>query len=213
MKLSINLFMTLDGVSQSPGSPDEDPRGGFTRGGWLLPVFDEGCGRAVDDWYSRTSALLLGRNTYDTFAGHWPEVTDSDDRVAAQINRGPKYVVTSRPVDTVWAETTTVLGDNFLERIRHLKEEPGDELQVHGSVRLARTLHRAGLVDVYRFLIAPVFVGKGMSIFDGDDSASTLTATNSSITDSGVIALELLPGEFRQATSVVQDGKDSVRQS
>lgn len=211
MKLSINLFMTLDGVSQSPGGPDEDSRGGFTRGGWLLPVFDEGCGRAVDDWFSRTSALLLGRKTYDTFAGHWPEVTDPEDRVAAQINRGPKYVVTSQPVANAWADTTTVLGEDFLESIRDLKEEPGDELQVHGSVRLARTLHRAGLVDVYRFLIAPVIVGQGLSIFGDDDSASTLTVTRSSTTDSGVIALELLPGEFRQANAVVEDGKDSVQ--
>ena len=213
MKLSINLFMTLDGVSQSPGSPDEDPRDGFTRGGWLLPVFDEGCGRVVSDWYSRTSALLLGRTTYDTFAGHWPGVTDPEDRVAAQINRGPKYVVTSRPVEKVWKDTTTVLGENFLERIRQLKEEPGDELQVHGSVRLARTLHSAGLVDVYRFLLAPVVVGRGLSVFGDDDAASTMAVTASSITDSGVTALELVPGEFRQAAAVVEDGRDSVRQA
>lgn len=211
MRLSINLFMTLDGVCQGPGSPDEDTRGGFTRGGWLMPVFDEGCGRAVDSWYSHTSALLLGRTTYDTFAGHWPDITDPDDRVATQINRGPKYVVTSSPIGDAWTETTTVLGADFRDRIRALKEQPGDELQVHGSIQLAAALHRARLVDVYRFLIAPVVVGAGASVFGDEDPASTLAVTSSDVTDSGVIALDLTPGEFRQAAATVVDGKDTIQ--
>ena len=211
MRLSINLFMTLDGVSQAPGSRDEDTRGGFTRGGWLMPVFDEGCGRAVDNWYSHTSALLLGRTTYDTFAGHWPGVTDPGDRVAAQINRGPKYVVTSSPIGDTWAETTTVLGEDFRDRIRALKDQPGDELQVHGSIQLAAALHRAGLVDIYRFLIAPVVVGTGSRVFGDQGPASTLTVTSSAFTDSGVASLELIPGQFRQATSIVEDGKDTIQ--
>ncbi|RJN32339.1 dihydrofolate reductase family protein [Nesterenkonia natronophila] len=212
MKLSINLFMTLDGVSQSPGSPEEDPRGGFTRGGWLMPVFDEGCGRAVGEWYSHTSALLLGRTTYNTFSSHWPQITDPEDRVASQINNGQKYVVTSGSVADVWADTTTVLGKDFLHRVRELKAQPGDELQVHGSIQLARTLHQAGLVDIYRFLIAPVLVGEGASVFGPENPASTMTVTSSTVTDSGVVSLELTPGEFSQAAAVVEDGKDSIRQ-
>ncbi|WP_293695167.1 dihydrofolate reductase family protein [uncultured Agrococcus sp.] len=212
MKLSINLFMTLDGVSQSPGSPEEDDRGGFDRGGWLMPLFDDGCAQVVNGWFSQTSALLLGRTTYDTFAAHWPHVTDPEDRVADRINRGQKYVVTSNPVGDVWQDSTTTLGDDFLERVRQLKHEPGDELQVHGSIRLARALHRAGLVDIFRFLIAPVIVGGGLSIFSDDDAASTLTLTSSSTTDSGVTAMELVPGEFQQAVATVEDGKDSVQQ-
>lgn len=212
MKLSINLFMTLDGVSQSPGSPEEDTRGGFTRGGWLMPVFDEGCGRAVSEWFTHTSALLLGRSTYDTFAGHWPQVTDPEDRVAAQINQGEKYVVTSSPTGSMWADTTTVLGEDFLDRIRELKTRPGDELQVHGSIQLARSLHQAGLVDVYRFLIAPVVVGEGSSVFGPDNPASTMTVTGSTVTGSGVVSLELTPGEFRQTAAVVEDGKDRIQQ-
>lgn len=211
MKLSVNLFMTLDGVSQAPGSPDEDPRHGFSHGGWLLPMFDEGCGRVVDEWYSHTSALLLGRRTYDTFASHGPRVSDPDDTVAAQINNGPKYVVTSSPIGDVWASTTTVLDEDPLDRIRQLESLPGDELQVHGSIQLARALHRAGLVDVYRFLLAPVVVGQGSRLFDGDIPASTMTVVASDVTENGVVALELTPGEFRQMSATVKDGKDTVR--
>lgn len=210
MKLSVNLFMTLDGVSQGPGSPEEDTRDGFTHGGWLMPLFDEGCGRAVDGWYSHTSALLLGRRTYDTFASHWPQVTDPEDRVAAQINQGPKYVVSSSAVGEPWASTTTVLEGNFLEKIQQLKSLPGDELQVHGSIRLARTLHQVGMVDLYRFLIAPVVVGGGAGIFDAEGPAFTMAASNSTVTGNGVVALELTPGEFRAASAAVEEGKDTV---
>lgn len=210
MKLSINLFTTLDGVSQAPGGAEEDTRGGFTRGGWLLPHFDEGCGKAVDEWYHHTTALLLGRHTYDTFAGHWPRVTDPDDRVAAAINTTRKYVVTSSPTGEVWADTTTVLGHDALDRIRELKAQDGDELQVHGSVRLARTLHEAGLVDIYRLLVAPVVVGSGSRLFEADGPAHSLTVTSGTITDSGVTSLVMEPREFVAATATVEDGKDSV---
>ena len=211
MKLSVNLFMTLDGVSQGPGSPEEDTRDGFTHGGWLMPLFDEGCGRAVDGWFSHTSALLLGRRTYDTFASHWPQVTDPEDRVAAQIDQGPKYVVSSSAVGEPWASTTTVLEGNFLEKIQQLKSLPGDELQVHGSIRLVRTLHQVGMVDLYRFLIAPVVVGGGAGIFDAEGPAFTMAASNSTVTENGVVALELTPGEFRAASAAVEEGKDTVR--
>ena len=212
MKLSINLFMTLDGVSQSPGSPQEDPRDGFTHGGWLMPLFDEGSGRVVDDWFSRCTALLLGRRTYDTFASHWPQVTDTEDRVAAQINQGPKYVVTSSAVGEPWARTTTVLEGNFLDKIQQLKSSPGDELQVHGSIRLARALHQVGMVEVYRFLLAPVVVGGGAGIFDAEGPAFTMAASAGSVTENGLVALELTPGEFRAANAAVQDGKDAIQQ-
>lgn len=211
MKLTVNLFMTLDGVSQAPGSPDEDTRGGFTHGGWLMPLFDEGCGRAVDDWYSHTSALLLGRRTYDTFASHWPHVSDPDDRVAAQINDGPKYVVTSSPTGDIWKDTTTVLGEDFLDQVQRLKSVPGDELQVHGSIRLTQSLHRAGVVDLYRFLLAPVVVGSGAGPFGPDAPAATMGVTSSTVTENGVIALELSPGEFRRASATVEDGKDTIK--
>lgn len=210
MKLSVNLFMTLDGVSQAPGAPEEDTRGGFTHGGWLMPLFDEGSGRIVDSWFSHSSALLLGRRTYDSFAGYWPQVTDPADKVAAQINRGPKYLVSSSQVGEPWASTTTVLAGNFLDKIQQLKAEPGDELQVHGSIRLARALHQVGMVDVYRLLLAPVVVGGGAGIFDADGPAFTMTAAGGTVTENGLVGLEMTPGEFRAAAAAVQDGKDSI---
>lgn len=213
MKLSVNLFMTLDGVSQGPGGPEEDTRGGFTRGGWMMPHFDAVAGEFVNGWYSVTGALLLGRRTYDIFASHWPRVTDPDDTIATAINTRPKYVVTSSPVSGPWADHTTALGGDFLDRIRDLKGQEGqegEELQVHGSIQLARTLHEADLVDIYRFLIAPVFVGGGLRLFEGAGPAHSLEVVVGTVTPKGVVALELVPGEFHRATAVVDEGRDTV---
>lgn len=211
MRLSANLFMTLDGVCQGPGGPDEDTRGGFDRGGWLLPHFDDGCGAAVGEWFERATALLLGRYTYDTFAGHWPHVTDPGDQVAATLNGSHKYVVSSSPAGDAWADTTTVLGADFLDRVRALKAQDGDELQVHGSVRLARTLHEAGLVDVYRLLVAPAVVGAGARLFGADGPAGTFVVSRGAVTSSGVTSLILEPRDFTSATATIEDGRDSVR--
>ncbi|HJG79475.1 MAG TPA: dihydrofolate reductase family protein [Brevibacterium senegalense] len=211
MRLSVNLFMSLDGVCQGPGGPDEDTRGGFDRGGWLLPHFDDGCGAAVGEWFERATALLLGRYTYDAFAGHWPHVTDPGDQVAATLNGSHKYVVSSSPAGDAWADTTTVLGGDFLDRVRALKAQDGDELQVHGSVRLARTLHEAGLVDVYRLLVAPAVVGAGARLFGADGPAGSFVVSRGAVTSSGVTSLVLEPRDFVIATATVEDGRDSVR--
>ena len=211
MRLSVNLFMSLDGVCQGPGGPDEDTRGGFDRGGWLLPHFDDGCGAAVGEWFERATALLLGRYTYDAFAGHWPHVTDPGDQVAATLNGSHKYVVSSSPAGDAWADTTTVLGGDFLDRVRALKAQDGDELQVHGSVRLARTLHEAGLVDVYRLLVAPAVVGAGARLFGADGPAGSFVVSRGAVTSSGVTSLVLEPRDFTSATATVEGGRDSVR--
>lgn len=212
MRLSINLFTTFDGVSQGPGSAAEDPRGGFTRGGWLMPYFDDGCGQAVDGWFRRCGALLLGRRTFDTFASHWPQVMDPADAVADQINNRRKYVVTSSPLGEIWADSSTALGDGFLEDVARLKTVDDDrELQVHGSVRLARTLHQAGLVDIYRFLMAPVVVGGGSRLFDADGPACGMHVAQSTVTASGVLSTEMTPGAFENSLApAVRDGQDVV---
>lgn len=212
MKLSVNLFTTFDGVSQGPGSPDEDPRGGFSRGGWLLPVFDEDCGEIVDSWFERSGALLLGRRTLDTFASYWPSVTDPEDKVADRINNHQKYVVTSAPLGNTWRETTTVLGAGFREEITQLKAQESDlELQIHGSIRLARALHQAGLVDIYRFLVAPVILGQGARVFDGDGPAYAMNIESSTTTSSGVHSVEFTPQDFAHSLRpCVQDGHDAI---
>lgn len=216
MKLSVNLFTTLDNVCQGPGGAEEDTRGGFTHGGWLIPHFDEGVGAAVDSWFSHTGALLLGRRTYDIFASHWPNITDPDDSTARIINGGHKYVVTSSPVDGPWNDSTTALMttggiERALDEVRALKEQEGDELQVHGSVQLARTLHEAGLVDVYRLVVAPVVVGTGSRLFSAEGPARVFTTTRNEATPSGARVLEMTPQEFRKAEVVIEDGVQGVR--
>lgn len=215
MELSVNLFMTLDGVSQGPGGAEEDPRNGFTSGGWFMPYFDAGCGENVGRWFSNLGEFLLGRFTYDVFAGHWPKVTDPADETAKAINSTTKNVVTSRVVDNEWNDTTNVLGDDFLDRIQDLKSRDLEgELQVHGSVQLARTLHEAGLIDTYRFLIAPVVLGSGFRIFDEAGPAKGMTVVHRDITESGVVALDLKPRPFvNNLTPVVEDGKEVLREN
>jgi dihydrofolate reductase len=165
----------------------------------------------VGDWFSHGTALLLGRRTYDTFASHWPLVTDPDDEVAAAINTRQKHVVTSTPTGDVWADTTSVVDGDILDRVRALKDQPGDELQVHGSVSLSRTLHEAGLVDVYRLLIAPVVVGSGARVFGPEGPAHSLAVTTGTVTASGVTSLVMEPRDFAAATATIEDGRDSVR--
>ncbi len=213
MRLSINLFMTLNGVSQAPGGPEEDTRGGFPDGGWLMSVFDEGCGQAVSRWFDQCGALLLGRTTYDIFASHWPQVTDPDDPVAHLINTSQKYVVTSSPLnEAAWSDSSMNLGDDFLDEIRRLKSVEADgELQVHGSIQLARTLHQEGLVDIYRFLVAPVTVAPGFGIFSEAGPSYRMHVRHGVVTQNGVFDVEMTPEPFGGRKTVgLEDGKEVV---
>lgn len=212
MKLSVNLFMTLDGVNQAPGSPDEDRRGGFHEGGWLMAYFDEGCGREVDRCFSRCNELLLGRNTFDAFSSYWSQVTDEGDSVARILSERPKHVVTSRHLEGEWASTSHPLSGDFLNDIRLLKKQESEkELQVHGSIQLARELHETGMIDIYRLLIAPVVVGEGAGIFYGSGPAYSMRVTHHAITDSGVTSLELEPGDFVSDRSpAIREGRSII---
>jgi dihydrofolate reductase len=212
MKLSVNEFVTIDGVMQGPGGADEDTTGGFTRGGWLMPFADEGFGEIVNGWFERAGAFLLGRNTYTSMQAYWPQVTDPGNLVAVKLNGLPKYVASSTLRDPAWASTTVLSGD-VIEQVRRLKEQPGDELQVHGSCLLARGLHRAGLVDEYRLLVAPVTVGPGKRLFTDDAPASGYTLVESRATGRGAVQVVLRPAPFRSGTVEVVDGREAVRDS
>lgn len=210
MRLTLNTFLTIDGVMQGPGGADEDISDGFTRGGWVVPYVDEGFGEIVDGWFRRADAILLGRTTYDMMFPYWSQVTDPADMVAEKLNGLPKYVASRTLINPEW-QNTTVLDGDVLERVRALKEQPGGELQVHGSCMLARDLHSAGLIDEYRLLVFPLVVGQGKRLFTDGMPASGFTVTETRTTSAGVTYSALTPtplktgGEF-----VVVDGKETI---
>jgi dihydrofolate reductase len=179
-KLIVLTFVTLDGVMQAPGGPEEDTSGGFKYGGWSMPYFDEVVGQAMGEQMGHPFDLLLGRKTYDLFAGFWPKATDPTGDV---INRATKYVVTHRPVSTDWKKTVPIEGD-VVGKIKRLKEEDGPEIQVHGSSNLIQTLLKNDLVDEFWLKIFPITLGSGKRLF-GDGT---------------------LPSEFKVAKSVVSPG-------
>ena len=185
MRLTITTFLSVDGVMQGPGSPDEDRSEGFDRGGWLVPLFDEATGQFITEVFDKADAFLLGRRTYEIFAGYWPKVTDADDPVATRLNDLPKYVVSTRLRSADWHNSTVVKGDIPAE-VAKLKHLPGRELQVHGSGTLAQTLLENDLVDEWRLLVFPVIVGAGRRLFPDAGVATGLRLVESRMTDSGV---------------------------
>lgn len=137
-KLVSQIFVSLDGVYQGPGGPQEDTRGGFEQGGWTVPYADEDFGRFVDQVFADVGAFLLGRRTYDIFAGYWPKVTDPANPVASKLNALPKYVASSTLTDPEWAGTT-VIGGDLAKEVTALKERTDGEIQLHGSGALLRS--------------------------------------------------------------------------
>jgi dihydrofolate reductase len=185
MQLTVTTFLSVDGVYQGPGGPDEDRSGGFDRGGWLAPYFDEAAGGFMDSVFSQVDAFLLGRRTYDIFAGYWPNVTDPDDPVAGRLNSLPKYVASRTLKDPAWVHTTVLDGD-VMAAVRDLKAQPGRELQVHGSGVLVRSLLEHDLVDRLNLLVFPVIVGAGKRLFPESGIATGLAVEESKTTPSGV---------------------------
>ncbi len=190
-KLTLTQFMTIDGVVQSPGAPEEDPSDGFAKGGWLPPfagtsLFDE----VLDDRFAKAGGFVLGRKTYELMAAFWPNVGD-DEPTAAKLNHLPKYVASTTLGSADW-ENTTILGGDVVGAVRRLKGEDGGELQVHGSGRLAQTLMRHGLIDVYELLVFPVVLGEGKRLFEtGIDRSMRLAGALTH--DSGLAVLTYEP--------------------
>ena len=185
MRLTLTTFLSLDGVIQSPGQPDEDPRGGFSHGGWQVPYVGEDAFRLIGDEFANADAFLLGRRTYEIFANHWPRVTDENDPIASRLNALPKYVV-STTLDALDWHNSTLISQHVPDEIAKLKAQPGNELQVHGSAALARTLIAHDLVDEYRLWFHPVVLGTGLHLFD-ESTTTALRLVDTRTTDTGVI--------------------------
>ncbi|PWS48994.1 deaminase [Streptomyces sp. FT05W] len=186
MRIVISEFMSLDGVVQAPGGPEEDTDGGFTQGGWSHPFFDEVVGGAFDTALKDADALLFGRRTWQTMAGAWPE--RAGDPFADRMNSIPKHVVSSTlgQHELTWSGTTLVPGATALDRIRELRAAEGRDLLVMGSPTLARTLLHEGLADELRLMIMPVIVGGGKTIFPGDGALRPLALVSTAISGTGV---------------------------
>ena len=179
-KLVVNTFMSLDGVMQSPGGPDEDPTGGFAYGGWGANyVDDEMMGRVSE---SGPYELLLGRGTYEIFAAHWPY---DEGPIADQLNSTRKHVA-SRTLDSVdWNNSTLITGD-VAEYVAELKRQDGPEIQVHGSVGLIQTLLEHDLIDEYRLWIFPLVLGKGKRFFGAGTIPGGMKLVDSAVSKTGV---------------------------
>jgi len=216
MELSVNVFVSLDGVMQGPGGPDEDRSNGFEYGGWLVPHAAEGQLDPVDGWFREADAILLGRSTFEMMRTFWSQVTvEPDNIVSTALNTWKKYVVsnTLSDEDAAWGDTTVLRGDDIVEQVRRLKDQPGRELQVHGSWQLVRTLHDAGLVDTYRLIQFPVVVGTGKRLFEAGAVPATYKITHGEVLPggSGVVSLTLRQdgfGSLGTGDIVVEDGKE-----
>jgi dihydrofolate reductase len=187
MRIVIIEFMSLDGVVQAPGGPEEDTDGGFANGGWSHPFFDpETVGGAFAGALGEADALLFGRRTWQTMAAAWPE--RAGDPFADQMNAIPKYVVTATLSDDelTWNNTTRIPGDEAVARVRALHNTDGGDLLIMGSPTLARTLLQEGLADELRLILMPVLLGGGKSIFPDDGEQRTFELISTTTSPNGV---------------------------
>ncbi|MEE4021821.1 dihydrofolate reductase family protein [Gordonia sp. PKS22-38] len=190
MELSLTQFITLDGVYQAPGGPDEDPSGGFVHGGWTAPYLVEDDFGYMVSVFERADAFLFGRRTYDIFSSYWPKIgVDGDGAegvIAKAFNSLPKYVA-SRTLGRADWEGTEVPGGDAVAAVSALKAEPGRELQMHGSGGLAQTILAAGLIDVLNLLTFPVILGTGRRLFPTEALPTGFELTDSRTTSAGVV--------------------------
>jgi len=198
-KLIVSTFLTLDGVMQAPGGPEEDPSGGFALGGWSVNYWDEQMGQIMGKAMSTPFHLVLGRKTYEIFAAHWPHATD--DPGAKPLNEAAKYVASRTLRSLDWSNSVLIEGE-VGEGIAALKQQDGPELQVHGSANLIQTLLRHNLVDEYRLWTFPLLMGPGKRLFSDGTIPAGLKLVDSKVSTTGVViatyepAGEIVTGSF-----------------
>jgi dihydrofolate reductase len=189
MKLTINMNVSVDGVMQGLGGPEEDRTGGFERGGWAMPHFDEETAALIGQVYGRADAFLFGRRTYEIFAGSWGTgswgADQGDNPISVALNTRPKYVASTTLTDPQWGDTTVLSGD-VAAAVGELKAKPGGDLQVVGSLSVVRSLLDNGLVDEITLLTYPVVVGQGRRLFPDSGPDTALELVESRATSSGV---------------------------
>jgi dihydrofolate reductase len=193
-KLIVSEFLTLDGVMQSPGYPDEDPSGGFEYGGWQMPLMDDMAGAEIMAGMATTDALLLGRVTYDIFAGYWP-TAPPDDPVADTINSFTKYVVSTTLREPLDWQDSHVIAEDVPGEVGKLKEGSGKDIQVIGSGQLVQTLMQHDLIDEYRLMVYPLILGKGKRLFREGSPKSALRLIESKTSPRGVLIATYAPGD------------------
>jgi dihydrofolate reductase len=192
-RLIVNEFVTLDGVMQAPGSPDEDRSGGFDQGGWQLPYFDDTFGQAMTHLFNEAGGLLLGRKTYDIFAAYWPNQPD-DDPLARTMNGLTKHVVSHTLNEPLAWQNSRLIGADVAAEIARLKGGEEGPLLVIGSGELVTFLAANDLVDEYRLAVHPLIVGKGKRLFREPGSQARLRLVDSTPTTTGVLLLTYVPG-------------------
>jgi dihydrofolate reductase len=181
-KVIVLAFVTLDGVMQAPGGPQEDTSGGFSLGGWTVPFFDEAAGKIMGEQMSKPMELLLGRKTFEIFASYWP----THEAEWPAINRMTKYVASKTHSTSEWENTVFLKGD-VVKEIQKLKQQDGPDLQVHGSTNLIQTLLKNDLVDELWLKTFPITLGKGKRLFGEGTIAANFKLVQSTVTPLGVI--------------------------
>jgi dihydrofolate reductase len=181
--LAVQTFMTLDGIMQAPGGPEEDPGGGFTHGGWAVPHFDDAVGETIDEWMGKPFDLVLGRKTYEIFAAHWPY---AEGPMAEMLNGAAKHVA-STTLDTLEWNNSTVIEGDVTAGVARLKEQDGPELQVMGSSDLIQTLLDGDLVDELRLMTFPVVLGQGKRLFGDGTIPATFEVVSTKSSTTGVL--------------------------
>lgn len=186
-KIVVLTFLTLDGIMQAPGGPDEDTSGDFTYGGWSFPYFDEVLGQTMGVQMNPPFDLLLGRKTYELFASHWPHQDEQTNPAAAVLNDATKYVVSRHQMKLGWKKSKLIVSDDIAGEIRRLKAEDGPVLQVHGSSNFIQTLLAHDLVDELWLKIFPITLGSGKRLFAEGTIPAAFELIDSKVSPSGVI--------------------------